>query len=147
MGKTSIEHILQSHYRAITDINWHPFDPDIVCSTGIDSWIWAWDIRDPSKPAFGSLCCLIRIYIVCSLVYLQAFLLSMVFHLVQCPRLQSSFRLAGGTQVKWNRKDGNILASSHLDEILTWDRRVSGRTKHPTGDLIWCRKDQFRPHA
>lgn len=80
-------------------------------------------------------------------VYLQAFLLSMVFHLVQCPRLQSSFRLAGGTQVKWNRKDGNILASSHLDEILTWDRRVSGRTKHPTGDLIWCRKDQFRPHA
>ena len=31
---------------------------------------------------------------------------------------------AGGTQVKWNRKDGNILASSHLDEVLIWDRRV-----------------------
>lgn len=32
---------------------------------------------------------------------------------------------AGGTQVKWNRNDGNILASSHLDEVLIWDRRVS----------------------
>ncbi|KAH8109914.1 WD40-repeat-containing domain protein [Phellopilus nigrolimitatus] len=82
-GKTSIEFILQSHYRAITDINWHTFDPDLVCSTGIDSWIWAWDIRDPQKPAF-----------------------------------------AGGTQVKWNRKDGNILASSHLNEVLIWDRRA-----------------------
>ncbi|KAI5119541.1 hypothetical protein M0805_008527 [Coniferiporia weirii] len=88
VGKTSIEFILQSHYRAITDINWHTFDPDLVCSTGIDSWIWAWDIRDPQKPAFG-LC---------------------------------AFN-AGGTQVKWNRKDGNILASSHLDEVLIWDRR------------------------
>ena len=27
--------------------------------------------------------------------------------------------------MKWNRKDGNILASSHLDEVLFWDRRVS----------------------
>ena len=26
--------------------------------------------------------------------------------------------------MKWNRKDGNILASSHLDEVLFWDRRV-----------------------
>ncbi|EJD08524.1 uncharacterized protein FOMMEDRAFT_101954, partial [Fomitiporia mediterranea MF3/22] len=88
VGKTSIEFILQSHYRAITDINWHTFDPDLVCSTGIDSWIWAWDIRSPQKPAFG----------------------------------ESSFA-TGGTQVKWNRKDGNILASSHLDEVLIWDRR------------------------
>ncbi|KAL5504871.1 hypothetical protein ACEPAH_7534 [Sanghuangporus vaninii] len=88
VNKTSIEFILQAHYRAITDINWHTFDPDVVCSTGIDSWIWAWDIRQPQKPAFG-LC---------------------------------AFN-AGGTQVKWNRKDGNILASSHLDEVLIWDRR------------------------
>lgn len=32
---------------------------------------------------------------------------------------------AAGTQVKWNRLDGNILASSHMDEVLIWDRRVS----------------------
>ncbi|KAJ3559944.1 hypothetical protein NM688_g25 [Phlebia brevispora] len=87
-GKTSIEHILRSHYRAITDINWHTTDPDVVVSTGIDSWLWAWDLRTPEKPVMG-LC---------------------------------AFN-AGGTQVKWNRQDGNILASSHSNEVLIWDRR------------------------
>ena len=52
-GKTSIEHILRSHYRAITDINWHTTECDIVVSTGIDSWLWAWDLRTPHKPIFG----------------------------------------------------------------------------------------------
>ncbi|KAI0258544.1 hypothetical protein BC834DRAFT_835341 [Gloeopeniophorella convolvens] len=87
-GKTAIEHALHSHYRAITDINWHTKDPDIVVSTGIDSWLWAWDLRTPQKPIMG-LC---------------------------------AFN-AGGTQVKWNRQDGNVLASSHLNEVLIWDRR------------------------
>ncbi|KAI0345160.1 hypothetical protein BDW22DRAFT_1354052 [Trametopsis cervina] len=87
-GKTSIEHILRSHYRAITDINWHTTDPDIVVSTGIDSWLWAWDLRTTSKPVIG-LC---------------------------------AFN-AGATQVKWNRSDGNLLASSHMNEVLIWDRR------------------------
>ncbi|THH10378.1 hypothetical protein EW146_g8386 [Bondarzewia mesenterica] len=87
-GKTSIEHALHSHYRAITDINWHTKDPDVVVSTGIDSWLWAWDLRTPQKPVMG-LC---------------------------------AFN-AAGTQVKWNRQDGNVLASSHMNEVLIWDRR------------------------
>ncbi|KDR70095.1 hypothetical protein GALMADRAFT_76692 [Galerina marginata CBS 339.88] len=87
-GKTSIEHILKSHYRAITDINWHTSECDLVVSTGIDSWIWAWDLREPNKPIFGL----------------------------------SAFK-AGGTQVKWNYQDGNLLASSHSNEVLIWDRR------------------------
>ncbi|KAI9438551.1 WD40-repeat-containing domain protein [Lactarius indigo] len=87
-GKSAIQHVLHSHYRAITDINWHTLDPDIVVSTGIDSWLWAWDLRTPQKPIMGL----------------------------------STFN-AGGTQVKWNRLDGNILASSHLNEVLIWDRR------------------------
>ncbi|KAI8970648.1 hypothetical protein BD414DRAFT_502118 [Trametes punicea] len=87
-GRTSIEHVLRSHYRAITDINWHTIEPDIVISTGIDSWLWAWDLRTVQKPIMG----------------LCAF-------------------GPGGTQVKWNRVDGNILASSHSNEVLIWDRR------------------------
>ncbi|KAL4080027.1 hypothetical protein V8B97DRAFT_1863860 [Scleroderma yunnanense] len=87
-GKTSIQHILHSHYRAITDINWHTFEPDIVSSVGIDSWLWTWDLREPRKPVLG----------ICA------------FN-------------AGGTQVKWNRQDPNVLASSHLDEVFIWDRR------------------------
>ncbi|KAG7093686.1 hypothetical protein E1B28_007344 [Marasmius oreades] len=87
-GKTSIEHILHSHYRAITDINWHTTECDTVVSTGIDSWIWGWDLRAPRKSIFG-LC---------------------------------AFN-APGTQVKWNKHDANILASSHANEVLIWDRR------------------------
>ncbi|TFK38773.1 hypothetical protein BDQ12DRAFT_630610 [Crucibulum laeve] len=88
VGKTSIEHILKSHYRAITDINWHTTECDTVASTGIDSWVWAWDLREPRKPIFGL----------------------------------SAFK-SPGTQVKWNRQDANILASSHGNEVLIWDRR------------------------
>ncbi|KAG2364093.1 hypothetical protein BDR07DRAFT_1355525 [Suillus spraguei] len=88
VGKTSIEHILHSHYRAITDINWHTKEPDIVSSVGIDSWVWSWDLRETRKPVLG-LC---------------------------------AFN-AGGTQVKWNRQDPNVLASSHMNEVLIWDRR------------------------
>ncbi|PFH47198.1 hypothetical protein AMATHDRAFT_7008 [Amanita thiersii Skay4041] len=87
-GKTNIQHILQAHYRAITDINWHPTECDTVVSTGIDSWLWAWDLREPRKPIFGL----------------------------------SAFK-SGGTQVKWNRQDANILASSHANEVFLWDRR------------------------
>ncbi|EEB90881.1 hypothetical protein MPER_10853 [Moniliophthora perniciosa FA553] len=87
-GKTSIEHILHSHYRAITDINWHTTECDTVASTGIDSWVWAWDLRETRKPVFG----------------LSAF-------------------NSPGTQVKWNKRDANILASSHANDVLIWDRR------------------------
>ena len=52
-GRTSIEHVLRSHYRAITDINWHTIEPDVVISTGIDSWQWAWDLRTVQKPIMG----------------------------------------------------------------------------------------------
>lgn len=54
-GKTSIQHILKAHYRAITDINWHTTECDVVCSIGVDSWIWAWDIRTARKPIFGAI--------------------------------------------------------------------------------------------
>ncbi|KAJ7292557.1 hypothetical protein C8J57DRAFT_1490063 [Mycena rebaudengoi] len=89
---SSIQHVLHAHYRAITDINWHPApaERDLVVSTGVDSWIWAWDLRAASggRAVFG----------------LSAF-------------------NSGGTQVKWNRQDPHILASSHAGEVLIWDRR------------------------
>ncbi|KAK2464862.1 hypothetical protein APHAL10511_002938 [Amanita phalloides] len=88
VGRHNVEHILQAHYRAITDINWHTTERDTVVSTGVDSWVWAWDLRDSRKPVFGL----------------------------------SAFKF-GGTQVKWNRQDGNILASSHANDVYIWDRR------------------------
>lgn len=41
-GRSSIEHVFESHYRSITDINWSPRNPDMVASTGLDSWVWLW---------------------------------------------------------------------------------------------------------
>ncbi|KAJ7739030.1 hypothetical protein DFH07DRAFT_983862 [Mycena maculata] len=89
---SAIQHVLHAHYRAITDINWHPAaaERDIVVSTGVDAWVWAWDLRAArgGRAVFG----------------LSAF-------------------NAGGTQVKWNRQDPHVLASSHAGEVLIWDRR------------------------
>jgi len=53
VSKTSIEFILQAHYRAITDINWRTTECDTVISTGIASWLWAWDLCEPRKPIFS----------------------------------------------------------------------------------------------
>ncbi|KAF8637465.1 hypothetical protein AX16_010793 [Volvariella volvacea WC 439] len=100
-SKTSIEHILHAHYRAVTDTNWHTTECDVVVSTGIDSWVWGWDLRvgevsnsvnnagrGGRRPVFGL----------------------------------SAFNSAG-TQVRWNRVNADILASSHSNEVLIWDRR------------------------
>ncbi|KAF8528467.1 hypothetical protein BU17DRAFT_80840 [Hysterangium stoloniferum] len=51
--RTAIQRIAPRHYRSITDVNWHNHNPDIVASTGIDSWIWMWDIRASTKPITG----------------------------------------------------------------------------------------------
>ncbi|GJJ13063.1 hypothetical protein Clacol_007312 [Clathrus columnatus] len=80
--RSAIQHILSKHYRSITDVNWHNHHPDVVSSTGIDSWIWVWDLRTALKPV-----------------------------------------AAGATQVKWNRHNENILASSHGNMLLVWDQR------------------------
>ncbi|CAE6525450.1 unnamed protein product [Rhizoctonia solani] len=53
-GHNAIMRRLHAHYRAITDINWHSFTPDVLSSCGIDSWIWTWDLRTKKRPVFGS---------------------------------------------------------------------------------------------
>jgi len=56
-GKMAIEYVLHAHSRAITDINWHTTDPNQVVSTGIDGWLWGWDIRRTNKPVLGEFTC------------------------------------------------------------------------------------------
>ncbi|KZO90649.1 hypothetical protein CALVIDRAFT_506605 [Calocera viscosa TUFC12733] len=87
-GKSSIDQILHAHYRAITDLNWHAYEPEVIASCGIDSWIWSWDLRQGPKPTMGF----------CAWN-------------------------ASATQVKWNRQDEHLLASSHDNCVLVWDRR------------------------
>ncbi|XKL68648.1 hypothetical protein PGB90_006417 [Kerria lacca] len=45
--------ILKSHTRVVTDINWHPLDPQLIVSTSLDTLTYIWDIRDYQKPVIS----------------------------------------------------------------------------------------------
>ncbi|KAH3661832.1 hypothetical protein OGAPHI_006010 [Ogataea philodendri] len=84
----AIEHVLHSHTRAITDINFHPHHPELLATCSVDSFVLSWDLRSPRKPINS----------------------------------WSDWR-AAASQVKWNYKNANILASTHDNHILIWDTR------------------------
>ncbi|OLN85762.1 putative RWD, RING finger and WD repeat-containing protein C11E3.05 [Colletotrichum chlorophyti] len=84
----AIEHSLQGHSRAITDINWAAHHPDQLASCAVDGYVHCWDLRRPRQPV---------------LTFCDWF--------------------AGATQVKYNRQDPHILASSHDRWLHIWDER------------------------
>ncbi|KAI1504965.1 hypothetical protein F5X99DRAFT_332346 [Biscogniauxia marginata] len=84
----AIEHSLQGHSRAITDINFSAHHPDILATCSVDGYVHSWDLRKPRQPV---------------LTFCDWF--------------------AGATQVKFNRQDPNILASSHDRWLHIWDER------------------------
>ncbi|KAI0143791.1 WD repeat-containing protein [Xylariaceae sp. FL1272] len=84
----AIEHSLQGHTRAITDINFSAHHPDILATCAVDGYVHSWDLRKPKQPV---------------LTFCDWF--------------------AGATQVKYNRQDPYILASSHDRWLHIWDER------------------------
>jgi WD40 repeat protein len=44
---------LRSHTRAVSDLNWHRFDPNLLASCSIDTFIHVWDIRDQRRPSLS----------------------------------------------------------------------------------------------
>ena len=87
-AKSSIEHVLHAHTRAITDINFSAHHPDVLATCAVDSFVHCWDIRHPARPA---------------ITFCDWF--------------------AGATQVKWNRQESHIIASSHDKMLRIWDDR------------------------
>lgn len=45
----AIEHMLHGHQRAITDINFHGFQPEMIATCSVDSFVHIWDLRDNRK--------------------------------------------------------------------------------------------------
>ncbi|KAJ8973497.1 hypothetical protein NQ317_018770 [Molorchus minor] len=46
-------HSLRAHTRVITDLNWHKFDPNLLASCSVDTFIHLWDLRDPRRPTLS----------------------------------------------------------------------------------------------
>lgn len=91
-GDKAIEHVLHEHSRAITDINFHPDNPELLATCSIDTSILAWDMRIPKRAIYSV----------------------------------ADWR-AGASQVKWNFKNPNLLASSHDNYFYVWDLRNNAK--------------------
>lgn len=46
----AIQNVLHRHTRAITDINFHPLDPELLATCAVDTFIFSWDMRTPRRP-------------------------------------------------------------------------------------------------
>ncbi|KAK0655935.1 hypothetical protein B0T16DRAFT_451560 [Cercophora newfieldiana] len=88
----AIEHSLQGHSRAITDVNFSAHHPDFLATCAVDGYVHCWDLRRPRQP---------------SLTFCDWY--------------------AGATQVKYNRQDPHILASSHDRWLHIWDNRKAAK--------------------
>ncbi|KAF2753429.1 hypothetical protein EJ05DRAFT_457957 [Pseudovirgaria hyperparasitica] len=96
-----IEHVLRAHNGAITDINFSAHHQDLLATCGVDSFVICWDLRQRQNAVLsfdgkGS-----------SIGAVAKF----------------AAWDSGATQVKWNRQDPNIVASSHGQYLHIWDRR------------------------
>lgn len=49
-SKNAIHSVLHKHTRAITDINFHPLDPEMLATCSIDTFVYSWDMRTPRRP-------------------------------------------------------------------------------------------------
>ena len=95
-----IEHALYGHTRAVTDINWSPNSPDLLATCALDGWVLGWDLRTGYGTRGGS-------------------------GRGRKPIWRTCGWGSPATQVKWNRREPHILASSHDNAVLIWDDRVS----------------------
>ncbi|SCU86179.1 LANO_0C07008g1_1 [Lachancea nothofagi CBS 11611] len=50
----AIEHVLHGHFRAISDINFHPQHPEILATCSIDAYVHSWDMRSPRRAYYSA---------------------------------------------------------------------------------------------
>ncbi|XP_064414503.1 GATOR2 complex protein WDR59 isoform X2 [Latimeria chalumnae] len=52
-GNGEIHTSLQGHTRVISDLDWSWFDPELLVTSSVDTYIYIWDIKDTRKPAIS----------------------------------------------------------------------------------------------
>lgn len=53
-GELQSKHVIsKAHTRAISDINWSPFDENVLASSSYDTFVHIWDCRDFRKPCMS----------------------------------------------------------------------------------------------
>ncbi|WVR04414.1 hypothetical protein IAU60_001416 [Kwoniella sp. DSM 27419] len=87
-AQKALNRSIDAHARAITDINWHALNPNLMATVAMDTGIRGWDLRCSDRPVMR-LC-----------AWGEA-----------------------GTQVKWNRRHENIVATAHGRIVNIWDNR------------------------
>ncbi|PVH99237.1 hypothetical protein DM02DRAFT_529513 [Periconia macrospinosa] len=103
LNEAPIQFTLDSHQGNITDINFSAHHPDVLATCALDTYVYTWDLRAPSSVATS---------------------LSSVH---RTPSLSFADWQGGATQIKWNRKNEFILASSHDRYVQVWDIRHGAR--------------------
>ncbi|SCV00193.1 LAME_0G08152g1_1 [Lachancea meyersii CBS 8951] len=53
-SSNAVEHVLHGHFRAITDINFHPQHPEILATCSIDAYVHSWDMRSPKRAYYSA---------------------------------------------------------------------------------------------
>ncbi|KAF1966242.1 hypothetical protein BU23DRAFT_574196 [Bimuria novae-zelandiae CBS 107.79] len=86
---------LDAHQGTITDINFSAHHPDVLATCALDTRILTWDLRTPAAIAS---------------------------HLRTPSNIFADWQ-GGATQVKWNRQNEHLLASSHDRYVRIWDTR------------------------
>ncbi|CAI6264292.1 unnamed protein product [Periconia digitata] len=103
LNEAPIQFTLDSHQGNITDINFSAHHPDVLATCALDTYVYTWDLRAPSSVATA---------------------LSSVH---RTPSVTFADWEGGATQIKWNRKNEFILASSHDRYVQVWDIRHGAR--------------------
>uniref|UniRef100_T1J4A1 WDR59/RTC1-like RING zinc finger domain-containing protein n=1 Tax=Strigamia maritima TaxID=126957 RepID=T1J4A1_STRMM len=88
---------LRAHTRIIGDLNWSPFEPNLLATCSVDNYTFIWDIRDCRRPA------------------LSLFSIGKNIFLINIR--------TGASKVRWNRVSSNLLATSNEGDVRIWDHR------------------------
>ncbi|KAF4793038.1 WD repeat domain 59 [Turdus rufiventris] len=118
---------LQGHTRVISDLDWAVFEPDLLVTSSVDTYIYIWDIKNnhPSSDLTESLMILhiSHIWTIIQFLYTVIGVFDFCILTDGPSGLPSGHTQAGASQVKWNKKNANCLATSHDGDVRIWDKR------------------------